>query len=338
MRRILTSDRIVADPFGEHRPAAAEARFRLLGATFRFIADDHELLGLVTRTYGDLPQHRLTAGTATITLRLIRTADDPSVPWTTPPRPRTVTGGGLFCSTIDAANFAVLSPSVGTGMVAISPRLSQFPYNARYELLEFAVYTLASRMLRLVPLHAACVSLRRRALLLMGDSGAGKTTLAIQCLLGGFEFLSEDSTFVHPATRLVTGIANYIHLRPDSLRFLPARQASAWRRQSVFIRRRSGVEKLEVDLRRVACRLARSACRATTIVFLSPRSAGKGPLLRTVPVRDALARVERLQAYGAAQPNWPRFMNQAAKLQHWELRRGSIPGAAIGSLKALLKS
>ncbi len=195
MRRILTSERMLADPFGEHRPAVAEARLRLLGATFRFIADDHELLQLVTRTYGDLPQHRLTPAPAAISLRLLRTADDRSARWKTPPRPRTVTGGGLFCSTVDAANFAVLSPASRTGMVALSPRLLQFPYHARYELLEFAVYTLASRVLKLVALHAACVSLHRRGLLLMGDSGAGKTTLAIQCLQQGLDFCERGQYF-----------------------------------------------------------------------------------------------------------------------------------------------
>ncbi len=91
-------------------------------------------------------------------------------------------------------------------------------------------------------------------------------------------------------------------------------------------------------MRRVDCRIARSACRATAIVFLSTLAAGKGELLRSLRVPDALARLERLQAYGAAQPNWDRFLRQAAKLQHWELRRGPIPGAAIGSLKGLLRA
>ena len=50
---------------------------------------------------------------------------------------------------------------------------------ARYEMLEFAVFTLASRVQGVVPLHAACIGRRGRGLLLMGDSGAGKSTAAL---------------------------------------------------------------------------------------------------------------------------------------------------------------
>jgi len=336
MRQSLTSDRIVADPFGEQRPAVAEARLRLLGADVRFRADDYQLLQLVTQAYGNLPRHRLAYARATINLRLVRTADDPRARWKRPPRPRTLSGGGLICSTIDAGNFAALSPATGSGVVALSQRLLNRPYYARYELLEFSVFTLASRVLQLVPLHAACVSMQRRGLLLMGDSGAGKSTLMAQCILKGLDFVSEDSTFVHPATGLATGIANYVHLRPDSLSFLGAAQGATWRRHSQIIRRRSGIEKLEVDLRRLDCRLARSACRARAIIFLAKRSAGKGPLLRRLPLPAALARLERLQAYAAAQPNWSLFLRATAKLQHWELRRGAHPSAAVASLSALL--
>jgi serine kinase of HPr protein (carbohydrate metabolism regulator) len=61
-------------------------------------------------------------------------------------------------------------------------RCSINAYLTRYELIEFAVFTLAQRVQGLVPLHAACVGRAGRGLLLMGGSGAGKSTLALHCL------------------------------------------------------------------------------------------------------------------------------------------------------------
>lgn len=336
MSRILAPDSITADPFGERHSRTATLAMRLFGADFRFSSDHRELLRLVARTYGDLPRHRLTRIAPKIEVRLIRTAVDAQSRWTTPPRPRTAAGAGLLCGTIDAANYVALAPGTRAGLVAISPQLLRFPYFARYELLEFAVCTLAARVQNLVPLHAACVARRRRAILLMGDSGSGKTTLAAQCLVDGLDFLSEDSTFVSPDTALATGVANYIHVRPQTLAFLPAQQARIWRHHATTIRRRSGVAKLEVDLRRLGCRLAPTACRVAAIAFLTTRSAGKGPLLRRLRMREALARLERLQPYAAGQAAWTRFTKFASGLRICELRRGAHPAAAVPPLCELL--
>jgi hypothetical protein len=60
----------------------------------------------------------------------------------------------------------------------------RFPYHARYELIEFAVFTLAARAQGLVPLHAACVGEEGRGLLLMGESGAGKSTASLHWRCG----------------------------------------------------------------------------------------------------------------------------------------------------------
>ena len=78
----------------------------------------------------------------------------------------------------------------------MSPGMLRYPYHARYELIELAMVTLASRAQSLVPLHAACVGVRGTGLLLIGASGAGKSTLALHALFSGMQLLSEDSAFV----------------------------------------------------------------------------------------------------------------------------------------------
>src|SRR5258708_36266490 len=147
----------------------------------------------------------------------------------------------------------------------------RFPYHTRYEVIEFAVFTLASRAQRLVPLHAACVGLDGRGILLMGPSGSGKSTVALQCLLDGFDFLSEDSVFVAPNSMRATGTANFLHVREDSLCWLGRSRARSMIRNSPIIRRRSGAGQFERDLPRGAFTLGQGRAQ-------SPRVAS--PLLR----------------------------------------------------------
>jgi len=334
MAPILTTADIVADPFGERRPFASRLRMRLLGADFRFFTDNAVLLRLLQDTFGRLPRHRLRGSVPRLELRLVSTATRKSQR-SVLAAPRYEAGAGLLCATLDADNYAALSPATRSGLVAISREQLQRPYCVRGELLEFAVSTLAARSQGLVPLHAACVAKKGRALLLMGESGAGKTTLAAQCLVGGFEFLSEDSSFVHPATGLTTGLANFIYLRPSTLRYLATDQAAAIRRHAVEIRRRSGVLKLQVDLRRQGFALASSASRLSAVVFLSRQNAGKGKMLQPVGGRESLRRMESLQSYAAAQPGWELFAKRVAKLQTWELRRAEHPRAGMLALHSL---
>ena len=106
-------------------------------------------------------------------------------------------------------------------LVGISRGLLRHRYHARYELIELAVLTLASRGQALVPLHAACVGTHGSGLLLMGPSGAGKSTLSLHALAAGMQLLSEDSAFVAADSLLVTGTPNYLHVRTSGLRALP---------------------------------------------------------------------------------------------------------------------
>jgi len=217
----------------------------------------------------------------------------------------------------------------------LSQKMLRFPYHTRYEYIEFAVFTLASRCQGLVSLHAACVGRGGRGILLMGPSGSGKSTVTLHCLLQGFDMLSEDSVFVAPDTMLATGIANFLHVRPDSLRLLGETRVAAAIRKSPIIRRRSGVRKFEVDLRRGAFRLAASPLKITAVVFLSPQSAGDRSLLTPLAKSALLAKLRADQAYAANQPTWPAFCKSVLGLNAFELRRGNHPLEAVEALRAL---
>ncbi len=331
---------IPTDPFGERRPAAFHERMQLLGGQFHFETDSTQLLRIVRFAYAKLPPHRLSAAAPRFRVRLVLASKERSRPSAQsarePPRVRPLAGAGLFCGAMESANFMALTPQQRSALVVVSQDMLEFPYHIRYELLEFAVYMLAARVQRLVPLHAACVGGNRHGILLLGASGAGKSTLALHCLLQGFDFLAEDSVLVRPDGLLATGVANFLHVRADSLRFLTEAGSAAAIRKSAVIRRRSGVEKFEIDLRRPQYRLAPAPQRIGALVFISSKSAGNRPLL--TPLRGA-AILELLasdQQYAATQPGWSSFARRASALPAFELRRGRHPLQAVEALRELV--
>jgi energy-coupling factor transporter ATP-binding protein EcfA2 len=213
----------------------------------------------------------------------------------------------------------------------------RFPYHTRYELIEFAVFTLAARSQGLASLHAACVGSAGRGLLLMGPTGSGKSTLTLQCMLQGFEIMSEDSVFVAPEKMHAIGVPNFLHVQSESLRWLERTQDAAAIRKSPIIRRRSGIPKFELDLRRTRYRLARAPLKISAFVFLSPQPAGRRPLLRALSKSELMRKMATHQAYAAHQPEWERFSKHASQVAGYELRRGQHPLEAVQPLRSLLE-
>jgi hypothetical protein len=153
---------------------------------------------------------------------------------------------------------------------------------------------------------------------------------------GGFDVLSEDSVFVAPDTMLATGVANFLHVRADSLGWLGRSREAGAIVKSPVIQRRSGVKILELDLRCERFQLAKSPLKLVGVVFLSPEKAGNGPLLKPLPKSALRANLALEQAYGASQPQWRTFSKNISRLAAFELRRGRHPLEAVEGLRSLL--
>lgn len=328
-----------ADPFGEQQPPLLHEQAQLLGGQFVFETSSADLLAIVSHACQNLPAHAFSHPPPHFTVRLFLTPSACTGVGTSElPQVRPLAAGGILCGALDESSFAIIDPLRQSALLVVSERMLQFPYHVRYELIEFAVYTLAARAQRLVPLHAACVGRSGRGVLLMGASGAGKSTVTLLCVLRGLDFLAEDSVLVQPESLLATGLASFLHLRHDSLRFVTNFAHAASIESSPVIRRRSGVEKLEIDLRGSSYALAPSPLCTVAVVFLSGDVAPGKSLL--VPVhRETLAsRLAEHQPYAANQPGWNAFERGLTLLPAFELRRGSHPQQAAEALSELLES
>lgn len=326
---------IAADPFRERGAKLLRLSLRLLGGRFEFQTASRELMRLVRWAYADLPAHRMSAVVPRCTIRLVLGDTATPVSPGEPPPLAMQSGAGLLCGASPSASAAIVSAEQRAGLIVVERNMLRFPYHARYELIEFAVFTLAARVQGLMPLHAACVGSGRRGILLIGGSGAGKSTAVLHSALAGLELVSEDSLFVAPQTLLATGVANFLHVRAESLRFLSSSDAATLRRSPV-IRRRSGVEKLEIDLRQRRFRLARAPLEVVGVVDLTAREARGAPLLVRLEPRELLRRLRASQPYAASQPGWRELAQRIRTVPAFELRRGRHPRESAHALRQFL--
>jgi len=329
--------RLDQDPFGEHAAMRYRERFDVLGARIFARSNSRRLLDLFEEAFGSLPPHGLGAAAPRIDLTL---SLSPSAARRRRevPRLRMRSGAGFLSGVIDANNFVMVSAEQRRALVCVDRGMLAFPYHVRYELMEFAIYTLVPRVLRLVPLHGAAVASHGRALLLTGPTGSGKSTAFLSCALSGFDLLSEDAVFLEPRSLRTTGCANFLHLRTDGMKTVRDPGLRAAIRRSPVIRRRSGVRKFEYDLRHSNMRVAPRAARLTAVIALSSRQARGTQLLEPLSPAQALAWLRREQPYACTQPSWDDFCRSLEGVPAYRLLRGKHPEDAANALRGLLSA
>ena len=325
------------DPFQERARQFKSANVHALGAKIRVESNSERLLNLAQAAYARLPRHRLTGPVLPLRLRLLRRSvyrNAGALP-AQPPDLEMFSGFGWVGAASEGSDSVVMSLRDRSALIMVSPRTARSAYHTRYELIEFAVFTLASRCQDLTPLHGACVGRAGRGVLLMGPSGSGKSTVTMMSLMNGLDFLAEDAVFVAPGTLLATGVPNYLHVRPDSLKWLSADERTSIRRSPV-IRRRSGVRKFEIDLREGGYRLAPRPLQISAVVFLSRTRARSRSLLRPVSKQQLLSAAVHAQPYAAGLPQWPAFSRALSRVPGFDLQRGEHPAESVAAIRALL--
>jgi hypothetical protein len=322
------------DPFGELARTPFTARLEVLGGRVMARSNSARLLALLDQAFGALPAQRLV--TPAPRLDLVLMLGEGGRSRGAPPRARLKSVGGLLVGAMDADNFALIDPGERRALVCVDRATLAWSHRVRHELLEFALYTLVPRVLGLVPLHAACVGLAGRGVLLTGTAGSGKSTASLACGEAGFELLSEDAVFVHTPSLRAVGCANFLHVRTDAFDRLEPRMRSVARRAPV-IRRHSGVHKFQIDLRQPPFEPPRVPLELVATVALSPRQARNGQLLEPLSRAQIVAHLEREQPYARAQRGWRGFSRRIRALPAFRLLRGAHPRASAQALRRLLE-
>lgn len=124
--------------------------------------------------------------------------------------------------TADADNVCVAQFPLGKTRMVVSAAAIAHPSYFTQTFLEAASASqLWTRFA--TPIHAACVAIDGRGVLLCGDSGAGKSSLSYACARAGWQFISDDCSYLlHNETgRNVLGDCHQVRFRPSAVELFP---------------------------------------------------------------------------------------------------------------------
>jgi hypothetical protein len=207
-----------------------------------------------------------------------------------PPTPRAQ--GHLLSIVHGPNNFAVCDLSASFAFARLTQNVARDGIYVRYHFLEAAVYTMIEAR-HFCPVHASCVALNGRAVLLCGDSGAGKTSLAYACARKGWTYLADDATCIvrNRPEPIVAG-------RPFSIRFRAAARA-LFPELRIYnpARRPNGKLDLEIDTEELGLTVGLES-KADTIVFLNRKNNPAEARITPFSRPDALLWFSRVICYG----------------------------------------
>jgi hypothetical protein len=198
-----------------------------------------------------------------------------------PPAPAYRLTPPLFLTIADQDNYSIVDMERNSAHVRLTSAALRHPLYAGFYFLGAPVSCLAAR--DTTPVHAACVALHGRGVLLCGDSGAGKSTLSYACARAGWTYVSDDGSYLVTSggDREVAGNCHQVRFRPSAAKLFPEISGLA------MMPRALGKPSIEVPTAMLP--QVRYAQTATVdfIVFLNRRSGRERGL---VPYRKDVAR------------------------------------------------
>jgi hypothetical protein len=268
---------IADDPLQQRVPLPLRYEWFPLGFSVEVSTNSKHVLSAAEMSWGYWPHRIFEKPSLTIHLVIAGEGKSSSLP-----APSFRGQKHLVSVVADAQNYAVCDLNQGFAFAWLTEdAVSDLPY-LRYHFLEgIALTMLAAKYV--VPLHAACVERDGKAVLLCGNSGAGKSSLAYACARAGWRFLSDDASYlVCQRDRLVVGNSQQLRLRASAGELFPEFGGFA------PTPRAAGKPSIEIPTSQLS--LA-TTDRATVehIVFLNRQPGDEGALLLPLPRPVALA-------------------------------------------------
>jgi len=187
----------------------------------------------------------------------------------------------------DADNFMIYEMEQGRTHITVTSGAMQ------HKLLVGSLFLGASSishncMRDITPVHAACVALNGRGVLLCGDSGAGKSTLSYACARAGWTYVSDDCSYLlnGGTDRMVIGGCHQVRFRPHAAELFPELQGH---QITPRLMGKPSIELPTAILPHITCE---QTARVDFIVFLNRQC---GDLHELVPYRKDVARYSMRQ-------------------------------------------
>jgi hypothetical protein len=207
---------ISGDPLSLNVELPLTRVYHPLGFSLEVITNSEEVLAAAEESWGTCEQR---FPGPPVQLRVVL---QPERSEQCPPTPVHRAQKDLLAIVADARNFAVCERDQGVACAWIDVDASEHRDYLRYHFLEAIAFILLSSS-RVIPLHAACVELEGKGVLLCGNSGAGKSSLAFGCARAGWSFISDDASYLvrNGSGRLVAGNSKQVRLRPSAGELFP---------------------------------------------------------------------------------------------------------------------
>src|SRR6266478_2240716 len=225
--------------------------------------------------------------------------------------------------------FDILRRTLSAGVSAAVARDGRF---WKEKLIPITLGVLVSAM-GLVPVHCACLELDGDGLLFAGVSGAGKSTLSVALSEDGFNYVSDDWTYISRRRNEIVahGTSAPVKLLPDAVEHFRRLQGHSLQRSM------NGELAYEVDIAEAFGARVERACEPRWLVFLE-RTQEAGAVF--APISSAEARsyvnssVERLPLQlPEAIAMREQTIERVAMLPGWRFRYGGTPQFAAKELR-----
>ncbi|MGA2185371.1 MAG: aldolase [Bryobacteraceae bacterium] len=240
--------------------------------------------------------------------------------------------GHLLSIVGDSENFACLDLREGFSFGWVTKNTAANTEYFRQCFLDVMIYPLIE-IRHLVTVHAACVIRRGKGILLAGDSGAGKSSLAYACARRKWTYVSDDaSAFVRGADRpMIIGHSQKFRFREPVGELFPE-----------FLGLKSSIRaygKPTIEIRTSSLENFRTADQSAVdaIVFLNRHDHESGPpVLRPVPPEEVWKRFS-FSVWSVQMPEYHERLAAVEGLMDipaYEMRYGDLD-AAIDLLETL---
>src|SRR5271170_3771031 len=198
-----------------------------------------------------------------------------------PPEPNCRIVLPLMVCVADLDNYYIVDLERNTTRISISPAALKHPLYAKYFILGSGACCVTTNFT--TPVHAGCVALDGRGVLLCGDSGAGKSTLSYACARAGWTYVSDDGSFLlnGGTKRMVTGDCHLVRFRPAAAELFPEVRGLE------ITPRAAGKPSIELPTASIPNLVCAPTTRVDFVVFLNRRAEGPRGL---VPYRKDVAR------------------------------------------------